>query len=590
MAEGDDEPLVYRVSMQGVEDKGLQNKLEATAVTIRQRRVGVRDAETLAWRAGRDAETMREMMQAEGYRKAAVSASVNPGRRRHDLRLRFRVQPGPRYDLTRVTVIFADAVEERLAARLESLAKGLEGRPARAELILNSEAMLVDALRDAGHALARAGRRTVAISHAQTRAEVTYRIYAGPPIIFGQTIIEGPTTVRTNAIMRKVTWQEGRIFRAGELEKVRRRLLDTDLFLSVRVQEDRNAALAPPVEHGPSPDPLSIPIKLTLWERRHRSIGAGLHYFSDDGLAARLFWENRNLRGGGEKLRIETRYSGFLSDARIRAEVPDYRRLDQSLILRLHWEDERTDVFESRRQDVEARIERRLSRLYSGSLGTGFLHAGVSEPGEPRMQYDLAYFPASLSFDNRDNQLHPTRGFRAIARTVAFVDVKRPAEAAQFYKNMLQMESHHRLLGHDTLGLAFRGGAGVILGASRTRRVPVDQRFYSGGGGSVRGYAYQTLGPERNGKPTGGRSLIEASAELRSRWRESLGTALFLDGGMAFSETVPESLSPMRWSAGLGMRWFTGAGPVRVDLAFPLQGRSSIDSPFSIYVGLGQAF
>lgn len=585
--------LAYEAELTGIDANALRRKLEAAAVTIRQRRVGVRDAETLAWRAGRDAETLRELLLAEGYRRAAVSARVETtDSRRKPLRMILQATPGPLYTLSKVNVAFGDVIDDPLAARIEAAARALEGLPGQAERILRSEAALRDLLRQAGHADARIGRRSVRVFHDTHEMEVDYRLYAGPHGLFGKTRIEGLERVVPKAVERKIPWREGEPFNLAELELARQRLLETDLFLSVRVFDDQQtrAETIQQLDFGPHPEPLEVPVRVLLRERRHRSVGLGLHYFSDDGPAARVFWEHRNVRRHGERLRLESRYSGFLSDWRAKLDIPDFRQLDQTLSYRIQWEDERTDVFESRRWDFETRVERRLSPRWTAGLGLGYLLANVREPREPRTQYDLLYVPASLTFDNRDNPLHPVRGLRAIARVVAFFDVRAPEEAAQFYKNQLQVETHHSLYQRDRLTMAWRGTAGSIMGAGLTRRVPIDQRFYSGGGGSVRGYAYQGLGPVRDERPTGGRSLAETSVELRTRIGESWGAAWFLDGGMAFPEMIPESLQPLLWSTGIGLRFFTGVGPLRIDLAFPLQRRTDKDSAFSIYIGLGQAF
>jgi len=120
--------------------------------------------------------------------------------------------------------------------------------------------------------------------------------------------------------------------------------------------------------------------------------------------------------------------------------------------------------------------------------------------------------------------------------------------------------------------------------------VPADERFYAGGGGSIRGYSYQSVGPLSGGDPVGGRSLLELSTELRLRLGERFGFVGFLDGGSAFGAAFPDFDEELLWGTGLGFRYFTAVGPLRLDFAVPLDRRHGIDDAFQVYISLGQAF
>jgi translocation and assembly module TamA len=121
--------------------------------------------------------------------------------------------------------------------------------------------------------------------------------------------------------------------------------------------------------------------------------------------------------------------------------------------------------------------------------------------------------------------------------------------------------------------------------------IPADERLYAGGGGSIRGYAYQSVGPlDEDDDPIGGRSVLELSAELRMKLTDRIGLVTFLDGGSAFESTFPDSSEKLQWAAGLGFRYFTAIGPLRLDVGFPLNRRTDIDDAFQIYVSIGQAF
>jgi translocation and assembly module TamA len=137
--------------------------------------------------------------------------------------------------------------------------------------------------------------------------------------------------------------------------------------------------------------------------------------------------------------------------------------------------------------------------------------------------------------------------------------------------------------------LAGRATLGSLVG-EETDNVPADKRLYAGGGGSIRGYEYQSVGPlDADGDPLGGRSLIELNAEVRIRVTDQVGLVPFVDGGMVFDSVYPDFEEDLRWAAGLGVRYFTAFGPLRVDIAIPLNKREFDDS-FQFYISLGQAF
>jgi len=134
-----------------------------------------------------------------------------------------------------------------------------------------------------------------------------------------------------------------------------------------------------------------------------------------------------------------------------------------------------------------------------------------------------------------------------------------------------------------------RAAAGSLTGEN-VRNIPASLRFYSGGGGSVRGYKYQSLGPhDRNGDPLGGLSFTDVSLEARFRITESFGIVPFVDGGMVYETTMPDWGRDLSWGVGLGFRYYTLIGPIRLDIATPLQDRDN-NKAFQIYLSIGQAF
>ncbi|MGC2785092.1 MAG: BamA/TamA family outer membrane protein, partial [Roseiarcus sp.] len=137
--------------------------------------------------------------------------------------------------------------------------------------------------------------------------------------------------------------------------------------------------------------------------------------------------------------------------------------------------------------------------------------------------------------------------------------------------------------------LAGRVAAGA-MGGPQLDAIPANWRFYAGGGGSVRGYAYNELGPTVWwGAVVGGKSVFDASAELRVKLTDTIGVVTFFDIGNAFSSNFPNFSEPLFAAAGLGLRYYTSVGPIRLDVAFPFERRAG-NGPVAVYVSIGQSF
>ncbi|MBX2809352.1 MAG: BamA/TamA family outer membrane protein, partial [Cellvibrionaceae bacterium] len=202
--------------------------------------------------------------------------------------------------------------------------------------------------------------------------------------------------------------------------------------------------------------------------------------------------------------------------------------------------------------------------------------------------FALLGLPISLQFDSRNHPLNPLSGKLVGVQIEPLIDTLNTQ--TQFYKLGFSATSYQTARAAWLQpSLALRLNLGSISG-SETADVPADERYYAGGGGSIRGYAYQSLGPQTNDKPAGGRSLTEVSGEMRLRFNKTWGGALFTDGGNVFESAFANNWQDLSWSWGLGLRYFTSFAPIRLDIAFPLDKREGLDDRFQLYISLGQAF
>lgn len=381
--------------------------------------------------------------------------------------------------------------------------------------------------------------------------------------------------MRQSYVERLVQWHEGRTFDSRELDRIRSVLAGTQLFSTISIEREEPAAGSE-----------AIPVRVTLKERKRRSVGVGASYATDEeGFSGQLVgapqpvWPRESLR-----LRATGSMIGQSVDARFRK--PYFLNRKQAIVADTRLRRESSEAFDELSISSFAGIERRFYDHWMITSGPAFVLAQLEQDGN-QDNYVLVGLSSTLIYDTRDDELDPTKGIRAAFAVAPYVSVA--GTQTQFVVTNATLAGYQRLVESGRFVLAGRGRLGSIQGDSRST-VPANMRLYAGGGGSVRGYAFRTLGPlDDDNNPLGGRSAVELNTELRTRLTESLGLVTFVDGGQVYDEVAPTFDNDLQWAAGLGARYFTGFGPLRFDIAFPLNGRD-VDDLLQFYISIGQAF
>ena len=278
--------------------------------------------------------------------------------------------------------------------------------------------------------------------------------------------------------------------------------------------------------------------------------------------------------------------SGIVYAAEGEFRKPQFLRRDQSLLFNLRGADDHPDAFTSRSINSELLGERLLMKGMSLSAGLAFRVSQIDQLDQEE-SFGLLSVPIRFKRDTSEHLLDPTRGGRLSLQVAPYYDTF--SGDLGFVKGYASLSRYVTILKKPSLLLAGRAVLGVMGGAKRDA-IPADIRFYAGGGGSIRGYPFQSVGPLRADDPIGGRSLIELSAELRLKVTRTIGVIAFVDGGTAFEAVFPDFEEDLLWGAGVGLRYHTPIGPIRLDVGFPLNRRKDIDDPVQIYVSIGQAF
>jgi translocation and assembly module TamA len=346
------------------------------------------------------------------------------------------------------------------------------------------------------------------------------------------------------------------------------------LFSSVEI---RHAA-------APSPDG-SVAMSIVLTEGPPRSIGAGAGYNTNIGLGAHTFWENRNLFGNGEDWRLSAgaaqRQLGVASNFR----RPDFLARQQDFLANAELLQETTNAYHSRRAEAYVGLEELMFAPYTFGAGVSLERATITQSADNE-NYLLLGTPLYARRDTTDDILNPTVGTRTDLTVTPYHGLS--GTGINFVSSRLEERAYQRLTDSDRFVLAAYAALGSVEGVSLAQ-LPPDKRLYAGGAGSVRGYAYQKAGPlDVADVPIGGRSSLEWGAEFRYRVTDSVGVVPFFDAGNVYATNLPNHLD-FFYSAGLGLRYYTVVGPIRLDIAVPIDPRQT-DSSYQIYISIGQAF
>ncbi len=568
--------LAYEVVFEGLETlPDLAEVLSKSSLLISQQERGVETRGALRRRAEGDMERLKKALNSEGYYGGKLSYRLEEN---EPPTLRIKVETGPLYRLAEYKVVneSGEGDSEILTPDLEAI--GLElGMPARGPDVAAAQGKLIQRFLEGGFPKAEVIDRKAFVNHEKAELYINLRIASGEPARLGTARFEGVESIDQDYLRKLITWEEGDLYDVRKLDETERELMDTNLFSRATIT----------IDDPPAPGE-AAPVLITVEERPQRSIGFSLRYDSIDGVGGTARWQHRNFFGAGEHFVTELDLSTIRQSLDAQLRVPYFAELEKDLIAEGALSHEDTDAYEQYLAQSFLGFEEELwenwTFTYGGSVE--FEQSSDQRNIEDR-QFLLFGSPLELVYDGTDDLLDPKSGQRLQVFTtpyVATVDAFLPFVVAD-----VSASTYHSLDDAGRFVAALRGRIGSVVGASADD-IPTSKRFYAGGGGSVRGYEYQSLGPlDASGDPLGGLSVAEINAELRIRVTEDIGLVPFLDGGIVSEDAVPGIDGNIQWAAGLGLRYYTAIGPIRLDVAFPLNPRPR-DDAFGFYISVGQAF
>ena len=612
------DPQAYQVDLASVGNNEIDQALKATSDLLSLRSSAPVSPFGLIARARSDTDRLKTALESFGYYESHVTININ-GLPLTDPSLGDALTALPKGSTARVQVAFAlgtlyhlrrvdidGEVPPPINAR-ETLGLA-SGQPAVAAAVLAGGARLLSALQEQGYAFAQVDPPVAYEAADAPVLDLSFHVAAGGKVRIGDIHVEGLQRVHESLVRRRLLLHSGDLYKPSAIEAARRDLLGMNVFGQVSVQIGSKAD-----ESG------GVPVTFKLRERLRHAINLSAAYSSDLGGSGGVSWTDRNLFGNAEQLSVaatltnlggsDTTGTGY--DTSVKYLLPDFLHRDQSLQFALQGIKQQLQAYDQTAQTASVTLSRKLSSVWTVSTGLSTTDetilqvinatetpagSGVFVPDAAEtFHYTLVALPFKVVYDSTDLPTpleDPHHGFRGTLSLTPTLAIGHPN--ATFLISTLTLATYFDLnnllpIAPGRSVLAARALAGVAEGAGELS-LPPDQRFYAGGTSTIRGYGYQLVGPlfPHTDNPTGGTAITTGGLEFRQRLYSNWGVVAFVDAGQ-----VSASLKPLpdeiRVGVGAGMRYYTPIGPIRFDIAVPVDRRQGEDS-FEIYIGLGQAF
>nr|WP_269717023.1 autotransporter assembly complex family protein [Caulobacter sp. NIBR2454] len=568
-----------RAVIEGVEDRALHDAIV--------RAIGQADGPPAsrfeARRRARDAgEDAISVLRSEGYYGHDVEADLAEGDRLQPL---VRIAPGQVFNFADPKITWVKKPPSDPVAAAASEAMGLKvGAPGRAADVLGAEGRILSVVQKRGYADAVGQPREVVVDHADHTVRPDFRIDVGELVLLGGMDLTSQGRTKRGWIQSLAPWRPGDVYDPEDVAELERRLRDTAVYDSVTVSLS-------PID-ATTEDGLR-PVIVGVADREPRTIELGAGYSTNEGAGLDGRWTRYNRFGRGDTLRITGRLAEL--EQRLDAEVslPHWRKPQRTLKVGGAIFHEDTDAYNDTGLGVRADITRRFGRISFLTVGAAVDATQTADKtdvngfvvGQERNLLTLTTLGA-LNWDASDDPLDPKRGWRVEVRgEPTFVTGD---DSITYLKTQAQVTGYLPVSKEARTVLAGRAKAGLIVGG-RIPSVPGSRRFFAGGGGSVRGYSYQAIGPRlSDNTPQGGLSLLEASFEVRQRITGPWGAVAFIDAGAVGTNEFPQGRD-FSAGVGVGVRYDLGFGPIRADIAIPLDKREG-DPSFQVYLSIGQSF
>jgi len=587
------DPQPYSAELSTSAKDGLEATIRGASSLLSGQSAPASGAAGLLARARADYQRILGALYNEGYYGGTISILVG-GREAANIppdatlpkpvAVQLKVEPGPVFHFGRIGISNeapAAVAPDDAVTSPESIGFA-NGEVARSTLIVRAESLAVEAWQQLGYPEAKVADRQVVADHKTNTVDVEIKVEPGRRATVGPLRVSGTDRMDPDFVAQQTGLAVGAEYDPDDIRRAQKRLSRLDVYRAMRVE----AATAVDSDG-------ILPLAVTVEEQAQRRFGAGATYSSIDGVGLEAFHLWRNLFGHAERLRLDAKLAGInvpLDTAEFdyafggTFTMPGFLNPDNDFVAAIAAERTVLPAY----TETSATASLGLTQYLTDDItldGSLYYERSQFDDDFGTRNFSIAGLTAGAVWDGRDKAEDAHEGFYLAATAEPFYEIDYGYLA---FKATAEVRGYWSLLDDGKLVLAGRAKLGALLGPA-LEELPPDRLFFAGGGGSVRGYAYRGIGVRNdNDTVTGGRYLLEASAEARYKINDEWGAVGFVDGGYVAADSFP-GLDQLRIGAGIGVRYYTSLGPLRADLAFPLNKQSG-DPDYALYVGIGQAF
>lgn len=567
--------LSYKAKFIGLKDKEIIKSIENSTDIFLLKDRPPRTINALRYRIESDLPTVVKTFYAYGYFDATVTYDIEE--ETNMVNVYIFCDPGPRYMLHSYEVCTFPCNEKctKFELDLEKLDLKLD-EGTNSNKLLNAKAELLKFMSALGYPLAKIEKYEAIADGIKKIIDIKICINTGPKCNFGPISISGLKDIYPKYILKKINWEEKELYNPEKIKETQDRLTQSGLFSSVSIT------------HGERPDEENnLPIKIQVIESNHQNVQAGINYATADGPGCLFSYTNYNIGNMGEIINLHGEIAKKALTGYISYKKPDFIWFEQDFFLSAYALRERIRAYNSFTYGSLARIVHRTSKNFHYAYGIKGEHVEVSKSAN-NGRYLLIGLPAYLRLNSTNHLLNPTQGFCLIYTATPYFNLDE--DFSPFFKQTLATNFYIPVKKNEKIVFATRIQFGSIIGQS-VYKIPMTKLFLGGCEDDLRGYRYKTVGPRNsNGDIIGGRSAIYFTFEPRLRISKNFGIVPFFDMGNIKKTSLPSVTGRWRKSYGIGIRYFTFLGPLRMDIAFPLDKYKKGDPSYRIYVSIGQTF
>ena len=561
--------LSYEVRFVGIHENYILKTIENSSDLVKLQNHPPSSYSGLRYRANSDIAHIKKALDAYGYFDATINFRIKEEPKK--LKIIVFIEPGTRYILKSFKLKFTDGKPvfslKQLGVELGKPTSniGLADFKQKAKTILGNDA----------YPLAQIQKFDIVVDKESKVILAEMEIDKGMRCYFGPTIIIGLDKIKPEFVRKKLIYQEGDLFSPAKLVETKQRLMKTELFSSIIIHYPDN-----------SQDP-NLPIKIYMGEAKNKTISLGASYATKDHFGGNFTYANHNFRGVGELLALQGYIAQQAQTGTITWSKTDVFAFNQNLFVQAYAEKDWPSLYHAYIYGGYIRLERKISKIFFYSYGIKNEYIDSFHSGNEGKYYVLG-IPVFLNYNTSNDLLNPSSGLNFRYYVAVYKNLW--GKKNVWLKQKITFRTYVATKKDARIIFAFRFQLGSIFGPS-LYQIPITKLFLGGTDDDLRGYRYQTVGPrDRKGDLIGGRSCIFFTFEPRVRLTETIGIVPFLDVGKINTNKVPTVSGRWRKSLGIGGRYFSVMGPIRLDVGFPLDRYSKGDPRFRIYLSLGQAF